>query len=38
MFNFLALGNVKNENETGAASAACFQNIKYREEDNVWSV
>ena len=28
-FNFLAQENVKNENETVAASAACFQNIKY---------
>ena len=35
-FNFLALENVKHENETDAASAACFQNIKYQVEDNIW--
>ena len=37
-FNFLALENVKNENETDAAAAACFQNIKYHLGDNVWSL
>ena len=29
---------MKNENETDAASTACFQNIKYQVEDNVWSL
>ena len=29
LFNFVELENVKNENETDAASAACFHNIKY---------
>ena len=37
-FNFLALENMTNENKTGAVSAACFQNIKYQEEDTVWSL
>ena len=27
---------MKNKNETDAASAACFQNINYLVEDNVW--
>ena len=35
MFHILAFRNVNNENETAAASAVCFQNIKYQEEDNV---
>ena len=37
-FNFVALENVKNEKETDAASAACFQNITYQVDDNVWSL
>ena len=37
-FNLLVLENVKNINETDAASAVCFQNIEYQVEDNVWSV
>ena len=36
--NFLAYGNVRNENETDAASAVCFQNINHPAEDNVWSL
>ena len=37
MLNFLALGNVKIENETDAESDACFQNYsKYQVEDNDW--
>ena len=36
--NFFAFENAKNENETDAASAACFQNIKYQVEYNVWSL
>ena len=36
MLQFLALENVINENETDVASAACFENIKYQVEDNVW--
>ena len=35
---FFALENVKNENETDAASAACFQNISNQVEDNVCSL
>ena len=38
MLQFLCAQNVTNENETDAASAACFQNIKYQVEDNVWSL
>ena len=38
LFSFFALENMKNENETDTASAACFQNIKYQVEDNVWSL
>ena len=39
-FNFVVLENVKNENETDAASAAYtyFQNIKYQVEEKVWSI
>ena len=29
---------MKNENETDAATAACFKNMKYQVEENVWSL
>ena len=38
MFHFLGARKYKTENETDAASAAYFQNIKYQVEDNVWSL
>ena len=38
MLQFLFARKLENENETDAASAACFQNIKYQEEDNVLSL
>ena len=34
----MAFGNVRNENETDATSAACFQNNNHPAEDNVWSL
>ena len=37
MLQCLCARKCENENETDTESAACFQNVKYEEEDNVWS-
>ena len=38
MRQFLCARKYENENESDAASAACFQNIKYQVEYNVMYV
>ena len=38
MLQFLGAQKCENENETDAASVACFQNMKYQVEDNVRSL
>ena len=38
MRQFLCARKCENENESDAASAACFQNIKYQVDDNVSSL